>query len=218
MKKNYILMIAFLFLNLSMSLWAKADKHYKIVSVKPPVGLTVAPDSVVEFFNLGCPACFALEPKLETWLATKKNIHFSRIPLAFHKEWELYAKAYYVAQAFELEKELIPLLFNSIQTEKMLLQTPDEMIDFFVKKSKSLDKKLTADKIKAAFDSISLDAQLNYDKSLIKAYEISALPSFLVGGKYLVTPNEQCDFDCLLKTVDALLPPAKVASKKMNKK
>src|SRR5688572_6681260 len=75
-----------------------AGKDYIVL----PASSTEAPTSnlipVKEFFSYGCPWCFKLEPNLENWVAAhKEKIEFTRIPVVFKKDWELYAKAYYTA-------------------------------------------------------------------------------------------------------------------------
>lgn len=79
--------------------------------------------SVVEFFSPACPWCFKLETSLETWLAKEpKNVVFSRIPLAFESGWDLYQRAYFIAEALHKEQIILPALFKAIHIEHQDLQ------------------------------------------------------------------------------------------------
>ncbi len=54
---------------------------------------------VREFFWYGCGHCYALEPHLNNWLATKPtDVNFIRTPAALNPVWEQNARAYYAVE------------------------------------------------------------------------------------------------------------------------
>lgn len=166
-------------------LWAASTfeegKDYKTLKIKDS---TLASNTVVEFFNPGCPACFNMESTLQTWLKKpKKGLSFSRVPLAFHEEWLIYSKAYYVAEGLGIEETLLPALFDAIHVKNQPLNTEEDMIRFFADKAVPYKP----DQIKAAFRSLSLSAELEKSSQAMIRYQVMEIPSFLVGGKYIVT-------------------------------
>src|SRR3990167_2986380 len=87
---------------------------------------------IVEFFSFGCPACFHLESTIETWVKrNEKNVTFMRIPVTFHPGWEIYAKAYYIAQSLNILPEAFNAIFTAIQEKQLDLANKDNMINFF---------------------------------------------------------------------------------------
>lgn len=136
--------------------------------------------TVQEFFSYGCPWCYQLEPELQIWLKKKPdNVAFERVPVIFEKYWDNYAKAYYIAKALGVEKQLTPKLFNAIQEQNKTLGTESAMEAFFI--SKGIKK----DVAESAFQpSPSLDAQVKQGPQLMQAYQVYVIPAIVVDGKY----------------------------------
>lgn len=137
--------------------------------------------TVVEYFSFGCPACFNLEKTLSNWVQThKNNVLFSRVPVVFHSEWEVYAKAYYTADALSLLPGASEKLFEAVQVKRTPLQNNNEMIDFFVKEFKT-----NPEMTKSAFEqSPSID--LKVKDGMVKAaqLEINRIPAFIVNDRF----------------------------------
>ena len=89
---------------------------------------------VIEFFSYGCSWCYKLEPNIQKWLKTKpKDVEFIRVPVSFNQQWEIYAKAYYTADALGVAKDVTADLFDALQNKKSDLSSEKAMADFFVK-------------------------------------------------------------------------------------
>jgi thiol:disulfide interchange protein DsbA len=171
-------------------------KDYKVLKTS-----TVKPNTVVEFFNPGCPACFHAEPALDAWLKTKpKIVQFSRVPLAFHEEWKIYSQAYYVAVGLGIENKILPLLFDSIQVKQKSLSTPKEMTALFVQVTK-----FKAGQIDATFNSVTVSADLDASKKLMEQYQIYELPSIVVAGKYVTSGSMAKSPERMMQIVNYLL-------------
>lgn len=166
-------------------------KDYLVIS---PVGKPPLDANVVEFFNYGCPACNRLEPELQIWLATKpKDVTFARLPVVFHPDWDVYSKAFYVAQTLGIEKKMTQLLFDAIHKDKQDLGNEKALADFFVKNGVALNN----------FESIynftpGIYGELNRADDRMRAYLIDPvlmqqynwipqIPAFIINGKYLTS-------------------------------
>jgi thiol:disulfide interchange protein DsbA len=179
-----------------------AGKDYKIVKVAPPVGVTVSKNSVIEFFNPGCPACFHTQPLIEKWLKQKpKKIEFSRVPLTFHPEWQLYSKAVYVARSLGIENEVVARLFDLIHVQNMPPLKQAEMTTVFT----DITKKYSDKQINTAFNSWALPVSLSQAEKMMATYEIYEIPAFLVNGKYLVNGSMAKTPEKMLQIVDYLV-------------
>ncbi|MDR3501907.1 MAG: thiol:disulfide interchange protein DsbA/DsbL [Legionella sp.] len=135
---------------------------------------------IQEFFSYGCPWCYKIEAPLHQWVSTLgKGVQFERVPVVFKPSWELYAKAYYTAKTLALSDRLNPVLFKAIQVDRTPLESKQTMINFFV--SQGVDREIA----KSAFEnSPTIDMKVQTGMSLMGAYQISAVPAFVVNQKY----------------------------------
>ncbi|KTC64669.1 thiol:disulfide interchange protein DsbA (plasmid) [Legionella adelaidensis] len=135
---------------------------------------------ITEFFSYGCPWCYKLEPSLNKWVAEQGNkISYNRVPVVFNKDWEIYAKAYYTAEALTISSQLTPALFKAILTERKPLNTSQAMIDFFVKHG------VDAATAQSAFQhSPSIDIELENSKRRMAEYQVSAVPALVINNQY----------------------------------
>jgi thiol:disulfide interchange protein DsbA len=153
-------------------------KDYVVVS-NPQAVKSKAP-IIEEFFSYGCPWCYKIEAPLHQWVSTLgKGVQFERVPVVFKPSWELYAKAYYTAKTLALSDRLNPVLFKAIQVDRTPLESKQTMINFFV--SQGVDREIA----KSAFEnSPTIDMKVQTGMSLMGAYQISAVPAFVVNQKY----------------------------------
>lgn len=135
---------------------------------------------VTEFFSYGCPWCYRLEAGLEKW-ATRQGsaIYLSKVPVVFNKDWDYYARAYYIIHSFSLGKSVDSALFKAIVTDKKPLNSPQAMVSFFTEQG--MDKKL----VESAFShSPSIEIRLKADQSAMFTYQINAVPTLVVADRY----------------------------------
>lgn len=158
-----------------------AGKDYVILKhVKTTNAQQNAEVHVTEFFSYGCPWCYQLEPELNKWVDQKKpTIFFNKVPVVFNKSWKQYAKAFYTAQALDIEPQLAPDLFKAILKEHQPLNDTQAMIDFFVKHG------VDAQTAKSAFKySPSIEMEVNDSKNKMVSYQINAVPALVVNERY----------------------------------
>ena len=154
-------------------------KDYVVVA--PASAVKQGKPSVTEFFNYGCPACAHLEGSLEPWVkAHQTTLDFKRVPVIFHPEWVMYAKAYYIADALGIAHKATPLLFKAIQKDNQPLIEPKEMAAFFAK-----NLGVEPDVADSAFTHLSrADVQMNDGMAQAAKWSVTAIPAFVVNGRY----------------------------------
>ena len=167
----------------------RAGKDYQIIH--STAAAEVNPNDkiqVIEFFSYGCPWCNILEGPLETWLAKKpKGVTFKRVPVVFEKGWNVYAKAYFIAKALDVDKKISPKIFDAIHNKKVPLQDEAEMQAFFLKHS-GVDET----SFKSAWNfSPGIDMQINRSFQLMRTYKIHSVPTIVVAGKYKTNSNQR---------------------------
>lgn len=169
-----------LFPLLSFSESFVAGKDYELINQQSTNQSTNHKIAVTEFFSYGCPWCYRIETNLNTWLNQQGNkIEFTRIPVVFNKDWDLYAKAYYTAHLLKQDNKLSPLLFKAIQEERKSLKTNQEMIDFFV--AQGVDK---ATATSAFENSTTVEMQVKAGNSLMATFHISGVPAVVINNQY----------------------------------
>lgn len=156
-------------------------KDYQVIANNPSIpSFPKDTVTVTEFFSYGCPWCYELEPQIQKWLASKPtHVAFNRIPVIFEKNWDYYAKAYYIAQALGIERQITPKLFNAIQEKNKVLGSDLAMQNFFIKEG--IKKSVAQNAFEA---SPTLDAEIKQGLQLMQAYQLYVVPSVVVDGKY----------------------------------
>lgn len=157
-----------------------AGKDYEVLKINNGTAKKRNTPQVVEFFSLGCPWCYRLEPALHQWLDThKEKIDFKKVPVIFNKDWESYAKAYYAAEALSLNSTMVPALFKAILQDKQSLSSDQAMIDFFIKQG------VNPDIAKSAFTySPSIDLSVKSGQTLMAEDHINAVPAFVINNQF----------------------------------
>ncbi|MBL4647744.1 MAG: thiol:disulfide interchange protein DsbA/DsbL [Gammaproteobacteria bacterium] len=167
---------------LSLSLFAATanfvvGKDYQILSTTAFTGTKV---HVIEFFNPGCPACFHAEPAVERWLKNKPSyVTFKRVPLVYHREWLVYAKAYYIAKAYAIDNKIVPVMFDMIHKQRKPLQTEQALAALFAQQG--IKPAIFAEAFKT---SPSITAQLKQADVLMQKYKVYEIPTLVINGKY----------------------------------
>ena len=183
-----------------------AGKDYQIISTPNnlPANFQLQPGKVqmLEFFNYGCPACDHFEPHLEQWLKTKPaNVTFNRIPVVFEQGWDVYAKAYYVAGALDIESKLTPIIFNAIHQQGLNLASESAMQAFFVKNG------VNGNEFAGAYNySTAIALQLNQATAMMQSYQVMEIPTVIINGEYKISPSMVGGDDTkMLKIIDYLI-------------
>jgi thiol:disulfide interchange protein DsbA len=180
-------------------------KDYEIInSGTPPVTSGKIP--IIEFFSYGCPWCYRIEPALNSWVQQQGNkIQFSRVPVVFHKDWKLYAKAYYTANLLGLEDKLSPALFKAIQTDKRALANKEAMINFFTAEG------VKEDTAKSAFEnSTTIDMQLTEGLISMSRFHINAVPAVVVNNQYKIDLQMAKNQERFFQILDFLMHKSQV--------
>lgn len=203
-----------LFLLMAVSLMANADeqifqegKDYKtLMSANLAAKTSIV--EVSEFFSYGCPACYHLEPTLAKWLAQQsKQVAFKRVPVIFHSGWDVYAKAYYIVEAFGLESKLTPKLFAAVQEENINLADKQVLAQYLSKEG------INQQDFQSAYDnSPTLAIKLKQAEELMKQYGIIEIPAFVINDRfYTNAAMAKGDPERLMQILGFLINKAKAA-------
>jgi protein dithiol oxidoreductase (disulfide-forming) len=163
---------------------------------------------VIEFFSYGCPHCNDLEPYLETWMKTMPpDVQFRRVPVMFQERWKALARVYYTLDAMGEENKLSLQVFNAIHVANVPLYQDKAFFDWAA--SKGLDRA----KVAEVYNSFGIDSKLKRALVLAQEYNIQAVPTMIVDGKYMTSSDRIGGHPNVPAALDALIAKARVERK-----
>lgn len=193
-----LLTLSFIFLFSSAvfadSTLLQTPANYQVIAQKDiPKDFIVPPGTirVLDFFSYGCPHCAKLAPYLAAWKKshadwliindpamkshiTQAYIQFQPIPVAFEQGWDIYSKAFYIADALHKSDELNESLFAVAQNPLAGLNSDAQMKSFF------LHQGISDAEYNKADDPALLQQKLAEATALLKAFKITEIPIVIV--------------------------------------
>ena len=142
---------------------------------------------VREFFWYGCGHCYALEPHLNNWLATKPtDVNFIRTPAALNPVWEQNARAYYAVEGMgKMSDALHEQLFTTIHQKQQQIFDQPSLTKFY--SAAGID----AAQFNSAYNSFAVSTKINQSKKMAQQAGLSGVPALVVNGQYLVGGEPQ---------------------------
>ena len=134
---------------------------------------------VVELFWYGCPHCYQFESTINPWVKQlPDDVNFVRIPAMFGGLWNVHGQLFVTLESMKVEDQVHNAVFAAIHKEGKKLATPEEMAEFLA--TLGVDK----DTFLKTYNSFGVKSQIEKDKKLAMAYQISGVPTLIVNGKY----------------------------------
>jgi len=176
-----------------------AGKDYIALQTPMPVSVPGKVE-VIEFFGYWCPHCMAFEPKLESWAKTlPADVIFRGIPVAWQAGQIPYQKLYYALEAMGVKNDVHLKIFKALQEQRLRLDDEADLAAFAT--AIGVDKA----KLDDGLNAFSLDSKIRVAGQQTKSYEIEGVPSMVINGKYVTSPEMAKGVDQVLKVVEALI-------------
>ena len=183
----------------------EAGKQYVELSSPVPVSKP-GKIEVVELFWYGCPHCYHFEPTINPWIKKlPDDVHFVRIPAMFGGVWDAHGQLFVTLESMGVEDKVHAAIFDAIQKQGKKLAKPDEMAEFLA--TQGVDK----DEFLKAYNSFGVKSQVEKDKKLAMAYQISGVPTMIVNGKYRFDIGSAGGPDQALEVADQLIAKERAA-------
>ena len=162
----------------------QAGTHYTQLEAPQPTTVAKGKVEVVEIFWYGCGHCFALDPALESWKASKPDyVEFTRVPVMWGPAHAQHAKLFYTLHALKRD-DLHAKVFAAIHEGGQMLASPNEVATRDMHKKFLTDNGVTPKDFDAAYDSMTVATQLRRAESLTRSYQVASVPVMIVNGKY----------------------------------
>jgi thiol:disulfide interchange protein DsbA len=183
----------------------EAGKQYVELSSPVPVSKP-GKIEVVELFWYGCPHCYHFEPTINPWIKKlPADVHFIRIPAMFGGVWDAHGQLFVTLESMGVEEKVHASIFDAIQQQGKKLAKPDEMAEFLA--TQGVDK----DEFLKAYNSFGVKSQVEKDKKLALAYQISGVPTMIVNGKYRFDIGSAGGPEQALQVADQLIAKERAA-------
>ena len=166
----------------------QAGVNYDPVVPAQPTSVAPGKVEVLEVFWLACPHCYALEPRMRSWLKSKPGyIEFVRVPVIWQQMHRSHARLYYTLEALNRD-DLVGKAFDTIHQDidnhvpPLVGQSDEET--YRLQQQFAVQNGISADDFSKAYNSFSVSSNLQRAEELTQRYHVQGVPFFVVNGKY----------------------------------
>ena len=164
-------------------------KHYTVISAQA----TNQPE-LREYFSYYCPSCRAYEPYLKEFKKVlPSGAKFAKTHVDFMRQTTpeiqfMLSKALIIAEKTGIAKKFSPAVFKYLQTDRATINSEKDVRNIFVLSGGD------GAKFDNGMKSFSIVSQAKRNKKtqdkLSKARQLTAVPTMIVNGKYLINAKE----------------------------
>lgn len=155
---------------------------------------------VVEFFNYGCPHCYGLEPFIKEWLEEKEDdVEFVRVAVPIRRAWIPLARAYYIAEQFDVVDRVHDLMFKAIFEHELQMQRTDLLEKVFV------DRGVDAEDFHEAFTSDETNQAIRKSGEQMRLFGLKGTPAIVVDDQYVVDTELADGLERMFEIVEFLV-------------
>ena len=160
---------------------------------------------VLEFFSYGCPHCGSLNPLLKQWESTlADDVVLRRIPVTFGRQaWANLARLFYTLDNLGELDRLDQEVFTALHDRRVKLYTEPAIMEWLS------DKKIDAQRFTETFNSFDIQTKLGRGDYLAQRYQVDAVPTLAVAGRYAVLGRKAREVSDLLEIADQLIDRAR---------
>ncbi len=176
------------------------DEGVHFERIGSPVEARTDRVEVVEAFAYPCPACYTFHPIIERWAAeAPDHVHFSRLPIALQRGWDLFALAYYTADVMNIDEAAHAAVFRAIHDERRRIRNFEDIAAIYG------DFGVDPAEFMATAESFAVDARMRRNRADVTRFGIRQTPTMIVQGKWRVVPGAFASYQEMLDAVDFLV-------------
>jgi thiol:disulfide interchange protein DsbA len=181
----------------------RSGKDFTLLTPPRPV-ITGERIEIIEFFYYGCPICYETQPHLSRWLnGAPDHIALRRVPALSIEGWTPFAKLFYTLEMMGEIQRLHWPVYDNFHFDNVRLNDEKIMVEWIARNG--VDK----EKFEQLYASPQVEAKLEESREMMKDYDIRAVPTFVVDGKYVTSARVAGGTRQLLQVVDQLVRQAR---------
>ena len=159
---------------------------------------------VIEFFYYGCPVCYETEPHFARWIGGAPDyVAVRRVPALSSEAWEPLARLYYALETLGQVERLHWPVYDNIHFEDVRLSDEKIMADWAARNG------IEREKFAQAYASDAVKAKVAQARELLKSYDVKAVPTFIVDGKFLTSARLAGGTQQVVEVLDRLVKLAR---------
>jgi protein dithiol oxidoreductase (disulfide-forming) len=168
--------------------WQEGTNYTRMVPAQP-TSVAAGQVEVLEFFWYACPHCYALEPTVTAWLKSKPAyVSFSRVPVLWNEGHRSLARLFYTLDSMGKLNDVHGEIFKEIQVNGDPLIGPDPNNAAAAERVQlSFIKRLGISEadFEKEYHGFNVETAMQRADQLAQRYRITAVPMFVVNGKYI---------------------------------
>jgi len=157
-------------------------KHY--VRLGQPLPATPGSIEVLEFFLYTCPACYALDPQLETWAQRQPaSVSLRRVPVGMQAMQKLHQRMFYALQAMgAMSPSVHAGIFNAFHRAGVQVTDADAAVALVAQLG------VDATKFRQTLGSFAVQNKVNQGLKLAELSGADGVPTLVVAGRWRTGP------------------------------
>lgn len=164
---------------------------------------------VLEFFYYGCPVCYEAEPYVSRWLLKAgPSVEMHRVPAVFTESSDSFARTFYALSALGQIARLHWPIYDNHHFDGKQLDVEKNIVEWVSHNG------VDHDRFVELWHSPQIAAQVAAAKAALVTYDVRAVPTFVVDGKYLTTSRMTGNVKNMMEAVDYLVERAAAERKK----
>ena len=183
-------------------------RDYQVLSQPQPVSSGERIE-VLEFFYYGCPVCYEAEPYVSRWLLKAgPSVAIHRVPAVFTESSESFARTFYALSALGQIARLHWPIYDNHHFDGKQLNVEKNIVEWVSHNG------VDHDRFVELWHSDRIAAQVAAAKAALVTYDVRAVPTFVIDGKYLTTSRMTGNVKSMMDVVDYLVERAAAERKK----
>jgi protein dithiol oxidoreductase (disulfide-forming) len=163
----------------------KVGQHYRPVVPAQATNVEPGQVEVLEFFWLGCPHCYALQPYVESWNKSKPAyVKFVGEHVMWGPTHRSHARFYYTLQVLGKADTLVPKAFEEIHRHGNMLVAADDAQSQRMQLDFAKANGISESDFNREYNGFAVNARLQRAEELMRRYKIETVPFFIINGKY----------------------------------
>lgn len=152
------------------------------------------------FFSYACPHCAALAPSMEAWRRQlPADVTMNRLPVPFLANAANLQKLYFTLETLGVADDLHLRVFDAVQRDHLRLESESDLASF------ALAHDLEPQRFLSVFDSTPVTQRVQVVGAVMELCQIDRVPSVVVQGQYLVTPELAGSSDNVVPVLDQVV-------------
>lgn len=177
-------------------------RDYQVLSQPQPVSSGERIE-VLEFFYYGCPVCYEAEPYVSRWLLKAgPSVAIHRVPAVFTESSESFARTFYALSALGQIARLHWPIYDNHHFDGKQLNVEKNIVEWVSHNG------VDHDRFVELWHSDRIAAQVAAARAALATYDVKAVPSFVIDGKYLTTSRMTGNVKSMMDVVDYLVERA----------